>query len=105
LTPQRLYAKPLEMGDQLLALREQPSFGQDPRSDAALDALDQGAVFPPDLVVERDQLVDPGLVHVRSEEVVQEPGGPLRAERQHRAAGEVGPAGEDVDPEVRPEEM
>src|SRR5262245_41344299 len=102
---QRFGAKPLEMGDQLLTLRQKSSLLQHARADAALDALDKRPVLAPDLVVEGDQLVDPGLVDARREEVVQEARRALGADGKDRAAREVRPAGEDVDPEVRPEEV
>src|SRR5436190_1246062 len=93
------------MCDQLIALGQQPAFGQDARADAALDALDEHGVLAPDLVIEGDQLVDPGLVDVWCEEVVEEAHRPLRADREDRAAREVRPARKNVDPEVRPEEV
>src|SRR5207249_10966290 len=86
---QRFRAKTLEMGDQLLALGEEAPLREDTRADTALHALDQGRVLPADLVVERDQLVDPLLVDVPREEVAEEPRRPLRAEREARAAREV----------------
>src|SRR5712691_9360575 len=102
---QRLGAKSLEMRYELLAFGEEASLGEHSRPDAALDALHEGRVLASDLAVEGDQLVHPGLLHVRREEVVQEASGALRGERQHRAAGQVRPAREDVDAEVGPEEV
>ena len=58
-----------------------------------------------DLVVEGHQLVDPGLVDVGAEEVVEEAVRAVRRERHHRADRDVRPAGEDVHAEVRPEEV
>ena len=66
LTVERLRAKPLEVGDQLLALREESSLAQDSRAHASLDALDEAPVLLADLVVEGQQLVDPGLIHARA---------------------------------------
>src|SRR6266513_1456441 len=100
LTGERFCAKPLEMGDQLLALREQATPGQHAGPDTSLDTLHESGVLPPDLVVEGDQLVDPSLVDAGCEEVVEESRGLLRPRRQDRAAGEVRPAWEDVDAEV-----
>ena len=102
---QRFRAKTLEMGDQLLALGEEAPLREDARADTALHALDQGRVLAADLVVEGDQLVDPLLVDVPREEVVEEARRPLRAEREDRAAREVRAAREDVDAEVRPQEV
>ena len=105
LTGESFRAKPLEVGDKLLALGKDPALGQDPRPNPALDAFDERAVLGADLVVEGDQLVDPLLVDLRGEEVVEEASGPLRAEREHRPAREIRMAGEDVEPEVGPEEV
>src|SRR6266576_2339971 len=105
LTREGLRAKPLEMGDQLLALGEEASLAQDPRPDTPLHALDEAPIFRADLVVEGHELVDPGLVHVRREEVVEEPTRPLGADREHWAARQVRVPGEDVQAEVRPEEV
>src|SRR5882724_10209906 len=105
LTGESLRAKSLEMGDQLLALREEPALAQDSRPDASLYALHEAPVLLADLVVEGDQLVDPGLVHVRREEVIEEPRRPLGADREHGAAGQVRVSGKDVQAEVRPEEV
>src|ERR1700704_965708 len=105
LTREGLRAKPLEMSYQLLALREEASLAQDPGPNAPLHALDEAPIFRADLVVEGHELVDPGLVHIRREEVVEEPPRPLGADRKHRAARQVRVSGEDVQAEVRPEEV
>src|SRR5512142_2785248 len=93
---QRLHAKPLEMRDKLLALAEEQSLGEQSAPNPLLDALDELRVLVPHLRVERDQLVDPRLLDVRPEEVVEEAGGALRPDRRDRAAGEVRPSREDV---------
>src|SRR5438132_92937 len=105
LTGERLGAKPLEMRDELLALREEAPLGENARADTALDAFHEPPVLLSDLVVEGEQLVDPRLVDVRSEEIVEEPGGAFGTDRQDRAARQIRLPGEHVDPEVRPEEM
>src|SRR5882724_238618 len=105
LTGESLRAKPLEVGDQLLALREETALAQDSRPDASLHALYQAPVLLADLVVEGDQLVDPGLVHVRREEVIEETRRSLRTEREHGPTGQVRMSGKDVQAEVRPEEV
>src|SRR5512132_2412830 len=105
LTRQSRRAKSLEVRDQLLALGQEPPLREDARTDAALDALHQCRVLAPDLIVEGQELVDPGLVDAWREEVVEEAGSPLGADRQDRAAREVRLPREDVDPEVRPEEV
>ena len=66
LTGESPCAKPLEVRDQLLALREESSLAQDSRAHASLDALDEAPVLLADLVVEGQQLVDPGLIHARA---------------------------------------
>src|SRR6266487_480650 len=105
LTGESLRAKPLEVSDQLLALREEAACAQDSRPDASLHALHEAPVLLADLVVEGHQLVDPGLVDVRREEVIEKPRRPLGADREHGAAGQVWVSGKDVQPEVRPEEV
>src|SRR5215212_8182809 len=52
LSGERVRAKPLEMGDQLFALGEEPAGGQDAGPHAPLDALHERRVLPSDLVVE-----------------------------------------------------
>ena len=79
LTGESFRAKALEVGDELLALGEDAALGQDPRANPALDAFDERPVLGPDLVVEGDQVVDPLLVDLRGEEVVEEASGSLRA--------------------------
>src|SRR2546421_32328 len=93
------------MDDKLLALREQPPFAEYAGAHSALDAFDERPVLQADLVVEGDELVDPGLIDVRCEEVVQKAPGSLGPEREHRSTGEIRVTGEDVQAEVRPEEM
>ena len=48
--------------------------------------LDEASVLPPDLVVEREELGDPGAVLVQGEEVVEGPAGPIQG-----AIGRIGP--------------
>src|SRR4029077_8126170 len=105
LTGESFRAKALEVGNELLALGENAALGQDSRANPALDTLDERPILAPDLVVEGDQLVDPLLVDLGGEEVVEETSGPLRAEREHRPAGEIRMSGEHVEPEVGPEEV
>src|SRR5438094_6476421 len=105
LTGESLCAKPLEVSDELLALREQAALAQDSRADASLHALHEAPVLLADLVVEGHQLVDPGLIDVRREEVIEEPRRALGADREHGPAGQVRVSGKDVQAEVRPEEM
>src|SRR5205823_14631865 len=100
-----LFSQALEMRDQRLARGHQTPVLDETRSDAALDALDKRPVLAADLVVELEQLIDPFLVDVRGEEVVEEPSRPLGATWQDRPAGQIGPAGKDVDAEVWPDEV
>src|SRR4051794_1697887 len=93
------------MADQLLAAAHQEAVLEAARRKSTLDALDEPAVLTSDLVVELHQLVDPGPIDVRAEEVVEEAVRPARLERDHRPDRDVRPAGEDVDAEVRPEEV
>src|SRR2546430_11777960 len=93
------------MRHQLLALWHQSPGLEHARPDAALDALDEHRVLPADLAVELEQLVDPGLIDVRSEEIVEEARSALGPARDDRAAGEVRLSRKDVEPEVGPEEM
>jgi hypothetical protein len=70
-----------------------------------MHGLYEHRVLLPDLVVEGEELPQPGVVGVRREEVVEVS---LRAPRpawQHRADREVRRAGEDVDPGVRVEQV
>ncbi len=60
------------MPDQLLAPSHQIAVLERATPDAALDALDERAILDPHLVVEAQQLVDPALVDVCAEEVVEE---------------------------------
>jgi dipeptidyl aminopeptidase/acylaminoacyl peptidase len=60
-----LGAKSLEMRDELLALREQPPFGQQTRPDAALHALDEGRVFVSDRPREDPLLLTPQNARIR----------------------------------------
>src|SRR5215467_13289478 len=93
------------MADQLLAPAHENSVLERTRRDPALHPLDEPEVLLSDLLVEGEELVDPLGLDVRAEEVVEEPVRPVRRQRNHRADREVRPAGEDVDPEIRPEEM
>ena len=51
--------------------------------------LDEGGVLPADLVVEGEEVREPGLVHAWREEVVEVPLGPVRAVRRDRPDREV----------------
>src|SRR5215468_5918582 len=93
------------MRDELLALRQQTSSREQTAPHALLDARDELGVLVPDLRVEGDQLVDPRLLDVRAEEIVEGTRRPFRAQGQDRAAGQVRLAREDVDSEVRPDEV
>src|SRR5439155_22077871 len=105
LTGESLCAKPLEVSDELLALREEAALVQDSRADASLHALHEAPVLLADLVVEGHQLVDPSLLDVRCEEVIEKPRRALGADREHGPAGQVRVSGKDVQAEVRPEEV
>src|SRR5213080_4425653 len=102
---QRFTGELLEMSDQLLASAHQPAVLEAPGGHAAVDALDEHPVLLADLVVEGHQLVDPRLVDVGPEEVVQETVGAVGRERHHRADRDVRLPRKDVDAEVRPEEV
>src|SRR4029078_13432063 len=93
------------MPDQLLAPAHEVAVLEPARGDAAVDALDEHAVLAADLVVELHQLVDPRLVDAAPEEVVEEAVGAVGGDRDHRPDRDVRPPREDVDAEVRPEEM
>ena len=95
----------LEVADQLLAASHEHAALERARRDAALHVLDELPVLLADLVVEREELGDPLVVDVRAEEVVEEAVRPVGRERDDRADREVRLAAEDVDPEVRPEEV
>src|SRR6266852_1226088 len=97
LTGEGLCAKPLEVGHQLLALGEETPVVDEAGPDTTLDALHERRVLAADLAVEGDQLVHEALVDPRREEVVEEAGGSLRPDRQHRPAREVRLSREDVD--------
>ena len=55
----------LEVGDQLLRLGEQAAAVEQSRPHAGLNALDERPVLGSDLVVEREQILDPLLARVR----------------------------------------
>src|SRR5919197_4220619 len=95
----------LEVDDQLLGRPHEPSLLYRPRGDAALDALDEHPVLGADLAIERDELLDPRLVRVGREEVVEEAGRPRRRYRVHRPDRQVRPARQDVDREAREDEV
>src|SRR6476619_2353518 len=95
----------LEMGDQLLALAHEDAVLDPARGDSALYALDERQVFLSDLLVEREELLDPRRLDVRAEEVVEEAVRPVGRQRYERADREVRVSRKDVDPEVRPEEV
>src|SRR5689334_2973137 len=93
------------MRDEWLARRHESSFAEDTRPHTSVHPLDELRVLTSDLVVELEQLVDPRLVDVGSEEVIEESGGSIRPRREDRPARQVRMAREDVDPEVRPDEV
>ena len=77
----------VEVGDEALAFRQEPAFGDKARADAALDPLDQRRVLAADLVVPRQRLLDPGRIRIRGEEVVEEARRPLGGVREDGADG------------------
>src|SRR3954471_21661037 len=95
----------LEPRHELLALTEQLPFVDEPRPHTLLDALDEHAVFRPDLAVELQELVYPLRLRIAGEEVVEVASRAVRPVGQDRADREVRPAGEDVDLDVRPDEV
>ena len=70
-----------------------------------LDALDEDAILGADLRVERERLLDPGVVRVLGDEVVEEAVGLLRLERHDRTDREVRPPWHDVDDGAGEEEV
>src|SRR5438552_1841737 len=68
---ERLGAKAVEMGDELLAFRHQPARLEHAARHTALHAFDERDVLVPDLPVEGNQLVDPLLPDAGREEVVE----------------------------------
>ena len=70
LAEERVVHAPLEGGDQLLALRHQPSLHDGPRVQPALHRLDEGDILRRHLRVELDRLLDPLGRHSLAEEVV-----------------------------------
>ena len=102
---QRFAGQLLEMSDQLLASAHQPAVLEAAGGDASVDALDEHPVLLADLVVEGHELVDPRLVDVGPEEVVEEAVRPVGRQGDHRADRDVRPAREDVNAEIRPEEV
>ncbi len=93
------------MGDQLLAVAHEDAVLDGAGGDAPLHALDEHPILPPHLVVEGEEVVDPVLLDVGAEEVVEKAVRAVGRERHDRSDREIRPSGEDVDPEVRPEEM
>ena len=87
----------LEVGDELLVVREQPAVRDEAAPRAGLGGLDQRRVLGADLVVEREELRDPLLGRVRREEVVQEPVAAAGRDRPDRADREVRRAGLGLD--------
>src|SRR5512140_1805946 len=81
---QRASCEALEVADQLLGAAHQVPVLQPAGGEAPLDALDEHRVLTADLVVEAHQLVDPRLVDVGPEEIVEEAVRPGRLEREHR---------------------
>ena len=93
------------MGDQLLAVAHEDAVLERARCDAPLHALDEPQIFLSNLIVEGDEVVDPLGLYVPAEEVVEKAVRALGCQGHERADREVRPAREDVDPEVRPEEV
>ena len=84
----------LEVRDELLGLREQPAVVDEPGSHAGLHALDEHPILRAHLGVERERLLDPRLVGVLRDEVVEEAvcPSPGRAGRSARSRSSVGRA-------------
>ena len=82
-----------------------PALVDQPCAHPRLDALDEDAILGADLRVERERLLDPGLVGVLGDEVVEEAVGLLGLERDDRADREVRPSGHDVDDGAGEEEV
>jgi hypothetical protein len=80
------------VGDQLLAVAHEDAVVQRSRAHAPLHALDERQIFVSDLIVEGEEVVDPCLLDVRAEEVVEEAVGALRRQRIARPdrAGRAG---------------
>src|SRR5581483_9244855 len=95
----------LEVADELLASAHEDAMVEHTRRHPPVDALHEAAVLEAHLCVERHQLVDPVRADVAAEEVVEEPVRPVRRQRHHRADRDVRAPGEDVHPEVRPQEV
>ena len=72
-----------------------------PDPDACLHPLDERPVLGADLGVEGERLLDPRLVGVRRDEVVEKAVRPLGCQRDDRADREVGSTGHDVDRRCR----
>src|SRR2546421_615702 len=104
-TGERLGDLALEMHDQLLRFGHQPSVLDRSRRDPAVDDLDERPVLGADLGVEGDELLDPRLLGIGREEVVEEAGAPRRCDRIDRPDRQVRTSREDVDREVRPDEV
>ncbi len=62
----------LEVRDEPLRLGEEPAVLDEPASHPCLHALDEDAILRADLRVERQRLLDPRLVGVLRDEVVEE---------------------------------
>ncbi len=76
-----------------LGLREQTTSLDQTRANSLLHALDEGSVLGADLRVERERLLDPGVVGVRRDKVVEEAVRALGCQRDDRADREIrGPA-------------
>jgi len=60
------------VSDELLGLGKQPPVLDEARSHPGLHALDEHAILGPDLGVEREGLLDPRLVGIGGDEVVEE---------------------------------
>src|ERR687891_2695313 len=83
----------LEAGDEALGHRKQSALLEQPARDSQLDPLDELRVLGADLGIEGEHLLDPRVVGVRSDEVVEETAravgrdGHDRADREVRSAG------------------
>src|SRR6266536_13496 len=95
----------LEGREERLGGEQQPASLDKAARHAAVHRLDERGVLAADLVVEREELLPPLLVHVRREEVVQVALGAVRPVREDRPDREVRRAWEDVDARVRVDQM
>ena len=85
------------MRDELLGLRHEPPLVEEPGAHTGLDTLDQDPVLGADLGVERKGLLDPRVVGVGCDEVVEKAVRALGSERDDGTDREVGSARHHVD--------